>query len=351
MKPSKGGKKVFTWFSFMFFHHSTIAFCKPQYCYHLESKEIFIMRKYFILLGMVALMTANMYAQYPPTKQGPIVEGADLTFDAVLYLHLTITNRIISDTLNFGIHLSPVDTIRAYADYSTQLRFRSRVKYNMGWFDVRDQGNLSTFKPSVGNQACVDTVRVDTLATVEGFHVWFSVHFMEGATDISRYDVFIKKDGSSKIDTIGMDCAFRNNIKPPALRIWSLVVFELTNPNVDVTNPGIVDNVGDIPGGQSVENINLAPAKFALRQNYPNPFNPETRIQFGLPERGYVRLSVYNMLGQVVSVLVNGELPAGTKEVVWNGMDQSGRSVTSGVYFYKLETPQGAVTKKMTLVK
>jgi hypothetical protein len=166
----------------------------------------------------------------------------------------------------------------------------------------------------------------------------------------SKYDVFIKKDGASETDTIGIGCGFRNNPNPAALKIWSLINFENRNPQLNVTNVGLVDNVGDILS-TSVENINLSPTKFALSQNYPNPFNPETRIQFGLPERGYVRLNVYNMLGQVVAVLVNGELTAGTKEVVWNGMDQNGRNVTSGVYFYKLETPQGAVTKKMTLVK
>jgi hypothetical protein len=167
----------------------------------------------------------------------------------------------------------------------------------------------------------VDTVRIDTNAAVVGYHGWFNLHLVDGA---SKYDVFIKKDGASEIDTIGIGCGFRNNPNPAALKIWSLINFEFRNPQLDVTNVGLVDNVGDIPGGQGVENINLLPAKFALGQNYPNPFNPETRIQFGLPERGYVRLNVYNMLGQVVAVLVNDELPAGTKEVVWNGMDQNG---------------------------
>jgi hypothetical protein len=275
-----------------------------------------------------------------------------LTFDAVFYVHLTITTASFPDTLNFGVHLSPVDTIRAYGDYSAQLRYRSRAKYNANYFDARDQGNKATYKPSFGNQACVDTVRIDTNAVVQGFHCWFNIKFWgPGSDSLSRYDVFVKKDQSSEIDTIGIGCAFRNNPKPPSLRIWSIIMFEATNPNLDITNPAIVDNVGEVPGGEGVQNINLSPTEYNLSQNYPNPFNPETRIQFGLPERGYVRLNVYNMLGQVVAVLVNGELPAGTKEVIWNGKDQNGRSVTSGVYFYRLETPQGAIAKKLTLVK
>jgi hypothetical protein len=308
------------------------------------------MKKYFILLGMVALMIVGMNAQLLTIKQDNIISGSDLQFDAVFYLHLTITSAHIPDTLNMGIHLAPTDSIRAYGDYSAQLRCRSKA-YNVsaGFFDARDQGNKTGI--AVSSYAIVDTVRLDTMAAVQGFHCWFNIKFWgPGSDSVSRYDVFLKRDGSSKLDTIVIGAGFRNNPKPASLKIWSLMAFENKNPNLDATNANIVDNVGDIPG-TGVENINLSPTKFALGQNYPNPFNPETRIQFGLPERGYVRLNVYNMLGQVVSVLVNGELPAGTKEVVWNGMDQNGRSVTSGVYFYKLETPQGAMTKKMTLVK
>jgi hypothetical protein len=203
---------------------------------------------------------------------------------------------------------------------------------------------------AVSSYACIDTVRHDTTAgKLVGYNVWLNIKLWKAGSDsVSRYDVFLKKDGSSKLDTITIGASFRNNPKPPSLKIWELIMYETTNPNLVLTY-AMVDNIGDIP--TSVKDVSLAPTRFDLGQNYPNPFNPETRIQFGLPARGYVRLSVYNMLGQVVSVLVNGELPAGTKEVVWNGMDQHGRSMTSGVYFYKLETPQGAMTKKMILVK
>jgi hypothetical protein len=156
-------------------------------------------------------------------------------------------------------------------------------------------------------------------------------------------------DGATEIDTIAIGANFRNQPNPAFLRIWSLISYENRNPQLNCTNVGLVDNLGDII--TSVKDVNLSPAKFSLSQSFPNPFNPETRIQFSLPEKGYVRLNVYNMLGQLVAVLVNEELSAGTKEVVWNSKDQNGHGVTSGVYFYRLETPQGAITKKMTLVK
>lgn len=93
------------------------------------------------------------------------------------------------------------------------------------------------------------------------------------------------------------------------------------------------------------------PQEFELHQNYPNPFNPETHIAFDLPVSGSVRLSVYNVLGQQVATLADGEFAAGHHEVSWNGMDQSGRMVSSGIYFYRLETTTGTLSRKMMLLK
>ena len=93
------------------------------------------------------------------------------------------------------------------------------------------------------------------------------------------------------------------------------------------------------------------PSSFTLEQNYPNPFNPETRIEFALPQTAQVRLTVFNVLGQSVNDLVNGELPRGVHAVTWNGTDNSSRAVASGVYFYRLETDRQQLTRKMLLLK
>jgi hypothetical protein len=93
------------------------------------------------------------------------------------------------------------------------------------------------------------------------------------------------------------------------------------------------------------------PENFALTQNYPNPFNPTTTIQFSLPVQSKVQLDVYNLLGQKVRTLRNEEMDAGTYSVEWNGTNDGGAKVASGVYFYKLETSQFVDTKKMMLLK
>jgi len=88
------------------------------------------------------------------------------------------------------------------------------------------------------------------------------------------------------------------------------------------------------------------PGDFALYQNHPNPFNPLTEIGFYLPTAGRARLEIYNIMGQKVATLVDSELSTGEHSFTFDG-----RSVASGVYFYRLETATGAQTKKMVLMK
>ncbi|MDH3938437.1 MAG: S8 family peptidase, partial [candidate division Zixibacteria bacterium] len=93
------------------------------------------------------------------------------------------------------------------------------------------------------------------------------------------------------------------------------------------------------------------PTAVTLHQNYPNPFNPTTTISFSLSTASDVSLVVYNALGQKVSQLVDGRLPAGSHEVLWNATNASGGRIASGVYFYRLSTSQTSHSRKMLLLK
>ena len=93
------------------------------------------------------------------------------------------------------------------------------------------------------------------------------------------------------------------------------------------------------------------PLAFRTYPNYPNPFNPATTIRFDLPERGRVTLSVYALDGSRVATLVDGELPAGRHAAVWTGRDERGARVASGLYFYRVQTPGQAETRRMMLIK
>jgi hypothetical protein len=96
---------------------------------------------------------------------------------------------------------------------------------------------------------------------------------------------------------------------------------------------------------------NVLPDAFSLYQNYPNPFNPETTIEFDIPSAGPVRLAVYNVLGQLVRTLIDGELDPGSHSIRWDGTDKTGNSVSSGIYLYRLETPDASAARKMLLMK
>ncbi len=116
-----------------------------------------------------------------------------------------------------------------------------------------------------------------------------------------------------------------------------------------------IDRDGKFSYSQSVEvEIGVVPKEFSLSQNYPNPFNPTTTIRYSIPLSSRVNISVYNLLGQVVDVIVNEEQSAGWKEVKWNAS-----GFASGMYFYKLTALQKdggqagnfVETKKMIVVK
>ncbi|HSG28035.1 MAG TPA: FlgD immunoglobulin-like domain containing protein, partial [Candidatus Krumholzibacterium sp.] len=93
------------------------------------------------------------------------------------------------------------------------------------------------------------------------------------------------------------------------------------------------------------------PGRYALMQNYPNPFNPSTTIRFDLPRKGHVDLKIYNVAGQLVRVLTDQDWDAGHHSIDWNGRNQAGSRVASGVYFYKIEADSFESTKKMVLLR
>jgi len=93
------------------------------------------------------------------------------------------------------------------------------------------------------------------------------------------------------------------------------------------------------------------PGEFSLAQNYPNPFNPITHISFALPKNSRVKVEVFNLNGQRIRSLADNEISAGNYTVTWDGLDQYGHQVSSGVYLYRLSTPDVIQSKRMLLVK
>lgn len=90
---------------------------------------------------------------------------------------------------------------------------------------------------------------------------------------------------------------------------------------------------------------------YSLDQNYPNPFNPSTRIGFSVPSRSMVSIGIYDAAGKLVRTLVNTYLQSGKYEIEWNGSDDYGRNLSSGIYYYKMNSEDFSHTKKMVLLK
>jgi hypothetical protein len=153
-------------------------------------------------------------------------------------------------------------------------------------------------------------------------------------------------------------------IDDPTLTEVSLEATEMENPRhqmMFIYNP-ITENgpQGPIREDPVFETVTFSlvgetsaelPNEFALAQNYPNPFNPSTTISFSLPAPGQVSLEVFNVLGQKVRTLVDGDMTAGVHTVEWDGKNSAGAGVSSGVYFYRIAADNFSDTKKMMMLK
>ena len=109
-------------------------------------------------------------------------------------------------------------------------------------------------------------------------------------------------------------------------------------------------DLSDVPTAVAEEE-EARPQGFSLDPNYPNPFNPSTLIRFSLPKPGEAGLSIYNLLGQRVATLVSGQREAGTYTLQWDGRDEQGRDLASGIYFYRLHAGTQVETRKMLLLR
>jgi len=171
-----------------------------------------------------------------------------------------------------------------------------------------------------------------------------------GESEFARPRVLSQGDGEVTIAAfgatvsegdLGLHLIFRS------LREIEVTFIEVTDGQLRDGNFGL----NAIPTPVSVR-VETRPEVYALSDNYPNPFNPETTIKYQLPEAGDVRLEVYNMLGQVVTTLVDKQQAAGRYVHLWQGTNDNGNSVGSGIYFYRIQVGgEFQSVRKMLLLK
>jgi hypothetical protein len=136
----------------------------------------------------------------------------------------------------------------------------------------------------------------------------------------------------------------------------TIIVYNTDQDTISVPEIVFIGSAPDI-GAYEYGTVSISsddqkvPVYYGIHQNYPNPFNPSTTISFSLPEQSLVKLKVFDIRGQEVFELVDTERPPGTYEVQWNGMDDAGNRVSTGVYFCRLKAGTYSQTIKMVYMK
>jgi DNA-binding beta-propeller fold protein YncE len=161
--------------------------------------------------------------------------------------------------------------------------------------------------------------------------------------DVTGFKIYRAETSSGPAELVNVE-----GLVPVADRQW-MDDHAQSNREYDYTL-GVVLSDGSEVLSQTVK-VKTKALVLALQQNYPNPFNPATTIEFTIPEKQHVTLSVYNVAGQRVATLVDQVMTEGHKKFLWSGRNSRGDSVTTGVYFYRLQAGEKTLTKKMILLK
>lgn len=183
--------------------------------------------------------------------------------------------------------------------------------------------------------------------------------FYGGALDAMAWD----REGKLAIGDNGWDCVWFYDLEsgeydqmvfgfgePGEIAYPRGIAFSVTNDTIyvldaDLATQGLKMYSRGATGLKEISDKSL-PVEFSLSQNYPNPFNPATKINFGIPEAGQVKVKIYDIIGREVATVLNDKLSAGNYEVDFNGT-----GLSSGIYLYELSSANARIVKKMTLLK
>ena len=235
-------------------------------------------------------------------------------------------------------------------------------EYNLWFFATDECGSLDS-------QAVTITVETDSLpeVTVSSFVHGATVRagdsvYVRGDTVIVSVSARDPEDGVMTIETDSLPVGATMTDNGQGLAVMTFftedapkgeyfIEFNVSDGcGMTTASITLIDSAMVSTGVVSNEKGEL-PDHFALGQNYPNPFNPVTIVEFDIPRRSAVRLDVYNVLGQHIRTLVDEVLAAQRYSVEWDGTSDAGVKVATGIYFYRMVTPEYQQTRKMVLIK
>ncbi len=315
----------------------------------------------FIFLGLAFGQTGNLIAYYPfngnaddesGNGNNGTVMGAALTQDRLgndssAYSFNGVDNYIAYPVL----WNSPPDSITLVAWFNADTSLNNaKVLYH------GDNGEIQIFvsDDSVGAGVHLGQSVTDPWYYVRGFYLhneWqmITVIWIQGES----FRLYINSILVDSVSVPADELLDPGPNYPPSIGSYGRTLGAYFKGMIDdiriygrALTPGEIDDLYN-EGTSSVELLNnIIPEEFILNQNYPNPFNPSTTISFSIPEASFISLKIFNSLGEEVETLVSKDLNAGNYKYDWNA-----ESLTSGVYFYKLQSENFIQTKKMILLK
>jgi hypothetical protein len=259
-------------------------------------------------IAVAAFFCAAAFAQVPEPAPTVMGSGGGTSNDGTYYLSDTVGQPVI------GISTDPANIIKA------------------GFWYVPDQLHIgptsavaiATFAATVADKGVELCWTIASADALEGFLVYRSSESDGGFVRLTAGDP-LPANTTSYMD---------GDVQPGRTYRYRI---------------GAIDRDGEFLS--VIQSVNTPHREVELDQNRPNPFNPSTSIDFYLPRDAQVTLSIFDVSGQLVRTLVDQTTRFGHHSAVWNGMDANGNQVSSGVYFYRLQTGKRVITKKMVVVK
>ncbi len=315
---------------------------------------------YNVTDGLLNISNVQFNYGYPGSASG--YEGFEVTLQGVVMTDPTdfIGEYFIEDKDSAWSAIWVIDGLNTF-DKGDLIQVTGTVQENFGMTRINLVTASQVVTPGVGVFApvLVTTGEMTTGgASAEAFESVFVRLEKPTVTDPfpdspNNFGEFVVDDGTGGLRIDDLSDAFNGNqdstytLDDTFQEIQGFGYFSFGNAKVIPRDSS--DIIGHVVVG--IEDDNNIPRAFELAQNFPNPFNPSTNIRYSIRQAGIYQLTIYNILGQRVQTLFNGFQTANRHEITWNGLNEAGNPVGSGIYFYQLSGKNLSQTKKMILLR
>jgi hypothetical protein len=277
--------------------------------------------------------------------QNPVAGGNDYSVDLQVYDVTTHPSKIITNFCDFLISLS---CLKNHEHAGVTLSMKNYIGA-ISDFSLMHPNYCDPYIPALLQQLQDLFGNIHRISIIDALF-GTSVHGQGGDPEFTYNGIILGTDPVA-VDYIGMRI-LQDHGCPTAGNARHIASATGEPYNLGTNDPELIEliTITD-PSDMDEEESETGPKDFQLNQNFPNPFNSETQISYFLPKKCNVRLTVYNLAGQRIRTLINGQREAGLAKVCWDAKDDYGMPVASGIYFYELRAERFIETKKALLLK